>query len=76
MTFNDQAIIYKVSTNGVPNRLGSWKINGSLDMKYSASTISSGRRFFRVGTAKVREYIFCIVLLYVIIIINYTILIN
>lgn len=53
VTYNDQAIIYKVGKNGEPNQLGIWTVNDGLDMKYSASTIFSGRRFFRVGTAKV-----------------------
>jgi len=53
MTYNEQAMIHKVSSDGVPNQLGTWTINGGLEMKYDASTVVSGRRFFRVGTAKV-----------------------
>jgi len=53
MTYNEQAIILKISPDGVPNQLGTWTINGGLEMKYDALTVVSGRRFFRVGTAKV-----------------------
>ncbi|XP_060879415.1 ionotropic receptor 25a [Metopolophium dirhodum] len=52
MTYNEQAMILKVSSDGVPNQLGTWTINGGLEMKYDASTVVSGRRFFRIGTAK------------------------
>lgn len=56
MRYNEQAMILKVSPDGVPNHLGMWTINGGLEMKYDASTVVSGRRFFRVGTAKVSFY--------------------
>ncbi|KAF0758016.1 ionotropic receptor 25a [Aphis craccivora] len=52
MTYNEQAVILKISPDGVPNQLGTWTINGGLEMKYDALTVVSGRRFFRVGTAK------------------------
>lgn len=53
MMYNEQAMILKISPDGVHNQLGTWTINGGLEMKYDASTVISGRRFFRVGTAKV-----------------------
>ncbi|KAE9526559.1 hypothetical protein AGLY_013207, partial [Aphis glycines] len=52
MTYNEQATILKISPDGVPNQLGTWTINEGLEMKYDALTVVSGRRFFRVGTAK------------------------
>ncbi|KAL5234431.1 hypothetical protein ACI65C_001841 [Semiaphis heraclei] len=51
MTYNEQAMILKVSRDGVPNHLGTWTVNGGLEMKYNASAVVSGRRFFRIGTA-------------------------
>lgn len=56
ITYNDQAIIYKISTNGELNQLGLWNIYKGLNMKNDVNTKSSGRRFFRVGTAKVRTH--------------------
>lgn len=53
MTYNEQAMILRISQTGVPNQLGTWTANGGLKMKYNASTVVSGRRFFRVGTAMV-----------------------
>ncbi|VVC37864.1 Ionotropic glutamate receptor, L-glutamate and glycine-binding domain,Ionotropic glutamate [Cinara cedri] len=52
VTYNDRAIMYKVSADGVPHEIGLWTVNNGLDMKYSVSTIVSGRRFFRIGIAK------------------------
>lgn len=53
MTYNEQAMILRVSEAGVHNHLGTWTVNGGLEMKYNASTVVSGRRFFRIGTAMV-----------------------
>ncbi|XP_026814788.1 ionotropic receptor 25a [Rhopalosiphum maidis] len=58
MTYNEQAIILKISADGVHNQLGTWTINGGLEMKYDALTVVSGRRFFRVGTAKAIPWTF------------------
>ncbi|XP_025420928.1 ionotropic receptor 25a [Sipha flava] len=52
VTYNDQAEIYKMNVNGVPNHLGSWTANDDLNMKYLVSTVSSGRRFFKIGIIK------------------------
>lgn len=56
ITYNDQAIIYKISTNGELNQLGSWTTHKGLDMKNAVNTVSSGRRFFRIGTTKVKKH--------------------
>lgn len=47
-------MIYKVGVNGASNQLGSWDVNKGLDMKYEASAAVDSRRFFRIGTAKVK----------------------
>lgn len=54
VTYNDRAIIYKIGPNGELNQLGSWTVDKGLNLKYEVSSVFSGQRFFRVGTAKVK----------------------